>query len=149
MTTFDVPLTLSLFGTTLLTRTDDSGTPLGALASGKPLALLTFLHCAPAHTASREQLLDLLWSDADPESARHTLRQTLWYIKRKLGVDPLVSTGVGGVVRVERGEKLVAVGRDVECEANANREIFLMAMSPNFSTSSTSRVAASPVCSGN
>ncbi len=93
MTTFDAPLTLSLLGATLLSRADSSGAPITALATGKPLALLTFLHCAPAHTASREQLLELLWSDADSDSARHTLRQTLWYIKRKLGVDPLVTTG--------------------------------------------------------
>jgi len=52
------------------------------LTAGKPLALLAFLHCAPAHSASREQLLELLWSDAEPEAGRHTLRQTLWYIGR-------------------------------------------------------------------
>ena len=89
----EASLTLSVLGFTLLRRTDSSGTSPVALSTGKPRGLLTFLHCAPAHTASREQLLELLWSDAAPESARHTLRQTLWYIKRKLGFDPLVTTG--------------------------------------------------------
>lgn len=65
------------------------------LTAGKPLALLAFLHCAPAHSASREQLLELLWSDAEPEAGRHTLRQTLWYIRRKLGFDPFSTTGDG------------------------------------------------------
>ena len=65
------------------------------LTSGKPLALLTFLHCTPGRTASREQLLELLWSDAEAESGRHTLRQTLWYIRRKVGMDPFASSGDG------------------------------------------------------
>lgn len=63
------------------------------LASGKPLALLAYLACAPGRSATREQLIDLLWSDADAEAGRHTLRQTLWYIKRKLGTDPFATAG--------------------------------------------------------
>lgn len=51
---------------------------------GKPLALLTFLHAAGG-AATREQLVDLLWADVPPESGRHTLRQTLWYIRKRLG----------------------------------------------------------------
>ncbi|MCC6243921.1 MAG: AAA family ATPase, partial [Gemmatimonadaceae bacterium] len=63
------------------------------LTSGKPLALISYLHIAPAQTATREQLLELLWSDAEAEKARHTLRQTFWYIRRKLGVDPFSVAG--------------------------------------------------------
>jgi DNA-binding SARP family transcriptional activator len=68
------------------------------LPPGKPLALLAYLACAPGRAASREQLADLLWSDAEADAARHTLRQTLWYIKRKLGTDPF--TTAGEVVRL-------------------------------------------------
>ncbi len=91
----DSSLTLVLLGATALARKSPIGEARVVLASGKPLALLTFLHCAPAQTASREQLLELLWSDAEPEAGRHTLRQTLWYIKRKIGVDPLTTSGDG------------------------------------------------------
>jgi DNA-binding SARP family transcriptional activator len=68
-----------------------SVSPDRVLGSGKPLAVLAFLHCAPGRSASREQLLELLWSDVSPEAGRHTLRQTLWYLKRKLGTEVVVS----------------------------------------------------------
>jgi hypothetical protein len=35
-------------------------------------------------TCRREQVLDLLWSDADPEQGRHALRQTVFYLRRRL-----------------------------------------------------------------
>ncbi len=68
---------------------------LGAqpLAVGKPLALLAFLACSPGRSASRDQLIDLLWADVERDAARHTLRQTVWYIKRRLGVDPFLAKG--------------------------------------------------------
>lgn len=55
------------------------------LGPGKPLALLAYLACSPARTASREQLIDLLWADSDPERARHALRQALWQLRHALG----------------------------------------------------------------
>ena len=60
------------------------------LAAGKPLALVCYLAFSPRRTASREHLIDLLWSDAEPDRARHVLRQTLWYIRQTAG-DDLVS----------------------------------------------------------
>lgn len=94
-TSADFSLTLSLLGSVEATRRNVDGATLEVLSAGKPLALLAFLHCTPAQTASREQLIELLWSDAEPEAARHTLRQTLWYVRRKLGSDPLASAGDG------------------------------------------------------
>lgn len=76
---------------TLVSGTDDDERSI--LPTGKPLALFTFLTCAPGRSATREQLIDLLWSDVERESARHTLRQSLWYIKRRLGRDPFASRG--------------------------------------------------------
>jgi DNA-binding SARP family transcriptional activator len=68
---------------------------LGAqpLAMGKPLAVLAFLACAPGRAATRDQLIDLLWADVERDAARHTLRQTVWYIKRRLGLDPFTARG--------------------------------------------------------
>lgn len=55
------------------------------LGPGKPLALLAYLACSPSRTASRDQLVDLLWADADPGRARHALRQALWQLRQHLG----------------------------------------------------------------
>jgi DNA-binding SARP family transcriptional activator len=61
---------------------------------GKPAALLAYLAAAPGRTASRDHLIDLLWSDRELEPARHALRQTLWYIRRRAGDDVVVADGV-------------------------------------------------------
>lgn len=66
----------------------EPGSATTILGPGKPLAVVAYLHCAPGHAATREQLVELLWADVPAEGARHPLRQTLWYIKRRLGVDP-------------------------------------------------------------
>jgi DNA-binding SARP family transcriptional activator len=68
--------------------------PSGAppiLGSGKPIALLVYLHCSPGHTASREHLLDLLWTDLEPFAARHALRQAVWYLRQRLGDDAILT----------------------------------------------------------
>lgn len=76
-------LALSTFGTLRATATAASGTR--ELNRGKPVALLAFLAASPGRRASRERLASLLWSDGSSESARQNLRQTIWYIKRRLG----------------------------------------------------------------
>lgn len=86
-------LRLSLLGGAALQLGDDPEATRILLASGKPLALLTYLHCTPARTVSRAQQLELLWSDAEPEKGRHTLRQTFWYLRHKLGFDPFAVAG--------------------------------------------------------
>jgi DNA-binding SARP family transcriptional activator len=74
-----------------------AGTPEapGARLMGpsKPVALLAYLALAPRRRATRDQLLALLWSDADPERARSTLRQTLWALRQRLGDGALVTDG--------------------------------------------------------
>lgn len=82
------------------------------LNRGKPVALLAFLAASPGRRASRERLASLLWSDGSSESARQNLRQTIWYIKRRLG-DWLVASDdflelVPGV-DVDRDRFLIAV----------------------------------------
>jgi DNA-binding SARP family transcriptional activator len=56
-----------------------------SLSKGKPAALLTYLACSPGRRATRERVASLLWADGSSDSARQNLRQTLWYIKRRLG----------------------------------------------------------------
>ncbi|MFN8651667.1 MAG: AAA family ATPase [Gemmatimonadales bacterium] len=67
----------TLSGTRLVS---DGGAEL--LGPGKPLALLVYLACSPRQSATREHLIDLLWSDLPVDKARHTLRQALWYLRR-------------------------------------------------------------------
>ena len=78
-------------GATTLRRTVDGelGPPL--LEVGKPLALITYVAASPSRSTSRDALLELLWSDVDPEKGKHALRQTLWYIKKKVGESVLTS----------------------------------------------------------
>ncbi|MDQ8154976.1 MAG: AAA family ATPase, partial [Gemmatimonadota bacterium] len=77
-------LTLKTLGT-LEASTEDAHGVMRTLARGKPVAMLAYLACIPGHKASREHLASLLWGDVDTEAARQNLRQTLWYLKKKLG----------------------------------------------------------------
>ncbi|MBL8977100.1 MAG: AAA family ATPase [Gemmatimonadetes bacterium] len=85
------------------------------LGPGKPLALLAYLACSPRQSATREHLVDLLWSDLEPDRGRHALRQTVWYLRQLFGTDAL--TGRGGEltllapIAVDRVEFLAAVER--------------------------------------
>ena len=79
------PSLVTLGGFTLTSHPLQSPTAL--LGPGKPLALLLYLHSTPGHAASREHLTDLLWADLEPAAARHALRQTLWYLRQRLGAD--------------------------------------------------------------
>jgi DNA-binding SARP family transcriptional activator len=77
-------LTLRTLGTLQASTTDVQGTTR-TLGRGKPVALLAYLACIPGHRASREHLAALLWGDVDSDAARQNLRQTIWYLKKKLG----------------------------------------------------------------
>lgn len=85
-------LRLTTFGEALLLRSAGSARPSVVLASSKPLALLVYLHCSPTRSARKDQLTDLLWSDLSPDSARHALRQAVWYTRQRLGFDCLDTT---------------------------------------------------------
>ena len=85
------PLRLVTLGATAL-RAEGDATLFDV---GKPLALITYLCCAPDRSVPREHLIDLLWGDVEPEAAKHALRQTLWYIRKRRGDHPLI---VGGDV---------------------------------------------------
>ena len=75
--------TLTLLGSLSATAASDDGTR--HLGRGKPVALLAYLSAAPGRRASRERLATLLWSEGTSEQARQNLRQTIWYIRRRLG----------------------------------------------------------------
>ena len=87
----DVPqaLTLRTLGAASLTSGSDREL---LLAPGKPLALLVFMALSPGRRTSRESLIDLLWSDVDPDRARNALRQSLFHLRRLLGDDAIIGT---------------------------------------------------------
>ncbi|MBI2797421.1 MAG: AAA family ATPase [Gemmatimonadetes bacterium] len=64
-------------------RLEGAGGPLPL--GGKALALLTWLVRGAAGMAHREQLADLLWSDADEARARQSLRQVLTQLRARMG----------------------------------------------------------------
>jgi DNA-binding SARP family transcriptional activator len=82
------------------------------LEVGKPLAVLIYLACVPNREASRDELIELLWSHVDRERAQNALRQTLWLLRTQLG-DQIVSTtrdrvSLGVPLRVDRDSFLAA-----------------------------------------
>src|SRR5438552_7135830 len=87
----DDSLTLITLGAARLDA--QSGQDLRILTGpGKPLALLAYLSASPGRSATREHLIDLLWSDVDSDAGRHGLRQMVWYIRQRVGESVLTAT---------------------------------------------------------
>jgi DNA-binding SARP family transcriptional activator len=59
----------------------------GATVRRKVLALLCFLLSKPGMSAARDQVLDVLWPDLDPDVAANSLNQTLYFLRRVLEQD--------------------------------------------------------------
>ncbi len=58
----------------------------------RPLGLLAILAVAGQKGVSRDRLLGVLWPDAEAERARHALSQTIYSLRKDLGVEVLLST---------------------------------------------------------
>jgi DNA-binding SARP family transcriptional activator len=120
------------------------GTPPGALTQPKRLALLLYLTLAePSGPKSRDSLVALLWPEADPESARHSLRNALYGVRQALGEAAFGSRGEGyvglepGAVRCDALEvrRLLAEGRWGEAVAAWGGELvpgFHVSAAPDF-----------------
>ena len=48
----------------------------------KPLALVCFLLSRPGISATRDQVLEALWPDSDPDQAVNSLHQTVYFLRR-------------------------------------------------------------------
>lgn len=59
----------------------------GATIRRKVLALLCFLLSRPGMSAARDQVLDTLWPELDPDVAANSLNQTLYFLRRVLEQD--------------------------------------------------------------
>jgi DNA-binding SARP family transcriptional activator len=54
----------------------------GSAIRRKVLALLCFLLTRPAMSSTRDQVLDALWPELDPEDALNSLNQTVYFLRR-------------------------------------------------------------------
>jgi predicted ATPase/DNA-binding SARP family transcriptional activator len=67
--------------------------PEGAWRLTKAKSLVKLLALAPGRRMHRDQVLDLLWADLDPEAAANNLRQALYWARRALSVPQGSSPG--------------------------------------------------------
>jgi serine/threonine-protein kinase len=80
-------LRLNTFGGLVLQQ--DGQLHTGPASQRRRLALLAVVAAAGPRGASRDKLLGLLWPDAEPEPARHSLYQALHAIRRSAGSDEI------------------------------------------------------------
>src|SRR6185312_10462206 len=66
--------------------------PADAAPRPRALALLAILAAAGAKGASRDRILGVLWPDAETERARHALSQTIYSLRKDLGLELVVAT---------------------------------------------------------
>jgi DNA-binding SARP family transcriptional activator len=70
---------------------------LGSAVRRKVLAMLTYLISRPDLSATRDQVLDALWPELDPEIAVNSLNQTVYFLRRVLEEDYSDDTSPGYV----------------------------------------------------
>lgn len=92
------------------------------LRQPKRVALLAYLAAGPeGGFRRRDSLVGLFWPESSPESARHSLRQALYVLRREVGADVLRT----------RGDEEVGVSPEaIECDA-ARFEVLARAGSPD------------------
>jgi DNA-binding SARP family transcriptional activator len=76
-----------------------AGTPVeSVLAQPRRTALLCYLALAtPRGFHARDKLYALFWPEHDARHARHALRQSLYFLRRALGANTIVSRGDGAL----------------------------------------------------
>jgi predicted ATPase/DNA-binding SARP family transcriptional activator len=101
----------------------DDGGPV-AVPGKRPRAVLALLLLHPNQAISTERLIDAVWGDDPPASARGALQVHVHALRKALGVDRIVTRAPGYLVRVAPGEldaarfdELVMEGRHAEALA--------------------------------
>jgi DNA-binding SARP family transcriptional activator/TolB-like protein len=99
---------LRMLGTLELTSADN-GAGGSVLAQPRRAALLSYLALAsPRGFHRRDTLLALFWPEYDADQARHALRQSVYFLRRALGANSIVSRG---------DEELALAPDQVRCDA--------------------------------
>src|SRR5215831_11695698 len=83
-------LRLRTLGGLSVERVDGPSPPTTVTSARRRLALLAALAANDSAAMPRDKLLALFWPDSDMDRARHALDQTLYALKRNLGVESLV-----------------------------------------------------------
>jgi DNA-binding SARP family transcriptional activator/tetratricopeptide (TPR) repeat protein len=83
-------LRLKTLGGLSVERLDGPSSPTTVTSARRRLALLAVLAASDSAALPRDKLLALFWPDSDMDRARHALDQTLYALKRNLGVESLV-----------------------------------------------------------
>jgi DNA-binding SARP family transcriptional activator len=86
-----MPLRLRTFGSVYLSSDGESLS--GAAAQRRLLAILTVVAASGDQGISRDKLLALLWSEGEPDKSRHALTQSLYHIRKALGVERIFLSG--------------------------------------------------------
>jgi len=86
-----MPLRLRTFGSVYLSRNGESLS--GAAAQRRLLAILAVVAASGEQGISRDKLLALLWSEGEPEKSRHALTQSIYHIRKALGVERIFLSG--------------------------------------------------------
>lgn len=125
----DAALVLRTLGGAALESISGDGCHLLLLGPGKTLGLLAYLASSAGHTATRDHLADLFWSDLDPDAARHSLRHALWQLRQHVGEGAIVATDgsltLVAAVESDRDAFLAAAERqDFECAVELYRGEF-------------------------
>ncbi|MEC9433487.1 MAG: BTAD domain-containing putative transcriptional regulator [Pseudomonadota bacterium] len=107
------------------------GAALTALGA-KGMALLAFVALQPGRTATRDVLVDLLWSQGSPDQGRASLRQELRRMKRAMGdlFDAAVETP-GGQIALRPGAVITDV-EQVETACAARETLGLSALLDSY-----------------
>jgi DNA-binding SARP family transcriptional activator len=84
-------------------RVEVGGQHIGSWRTAKVRDLMAYLVLAGDRPVSRDQIIEALWPDTDPEGGQSLLHTTLYYLRRTLkptGDEPI--TFAGGAYRLER-----------------------------------------------
>mgnify|MGYP003336548964 FL=1 len=65
----------------------DGRTIAGSSIRPRSLALLIYLGTRPRHAATREEAIDALWPDADPQAGLNSLNQAIYHLRRAIDPD--------------------------------------------------------------
>jgi DNA-binding SARP family transcriptional activator len=93
----------------------------GASIRRKVLALLCYLITRPAHSATREEVLDALWPELAPATALNSLNQTVYFLRRVF--EPAFSEDLTAGYVGQDGETVWLDGELITTRSQACREM--------------------------
>ena len=96
-------LRINAFGS--LNVVSDAGELTGAATQPRRLAILALLARAGDRGLQRDKLVDILWTDVEPDQARKTFAKALHALRRDLGVDDAI---VGGTADLRLNPEVIS-----------------------------------------